>query len=401
MSQAHTPTATNSPKKSKMPSRRAFLRLAGGGTVLAATAIGLSQCDSMPREAIAGWKGPDSQLTDPRKIALSYALLAPNPHNLQSWLVDLRQDNSILLSVDQNRLLPETDPFGRQVMIGQGTFLELLIMALKEQGIASDLTLFPEGHYENSAIGTKPWAKITLQAGQAGVRRDPLFKAVLDRRSTKEPYDMDRPMTAVNAQALKSAHVSDNSKLTLVDKGPLTAELRRLTKAAALKEHHTPAKLMESLKLSRIGADEIAKHRDGIDLHGPFFWWAKTLGMMSIEDAATPGTAGYQAGIDYAAGWADATPSFGWLTTADNSRETQIETGRAFVRLNLAATSVGLAFHPVSQVLQEYEEMAELQREFLEITNTPEGSTVQMLFRLGYADKVPPSPRRDLNDLLV
>jgi hypothetical protein len=56
--------------------------------------------------------------------------------------------------------------------------------------------------------------------------------------------------------------------------------------------------------------------------------------------------------------------------------------------------------HPVSQLLQEYAEMTGLQRDFIEAVQPPEGSTVQMLFRLGYADRVPPSPRRGLDSLV-
>ena len=68
--------------------------------------------------------------------------------------------------------------------------------------------------------------------------------------------------------------------------------------------------------------------------------------------------------------------------------------------VNLQASSTGVAMHPLSQVLQEYPEMTELQRRFLSETQTPGGHTVQMFFRLGYAAAPPPSPRRDLNDLV-
>ena len=34
---------------------------------------------------------------------------------------------------------------------------------------------------------------------------------------------------------------------------------------------------------------------------------------------------------------------WGWMTTADNTRKTQIATGRAYVRLNLQATALGVA----------------------------------------------------------
>ena len=55
---------------------------------------------------------------EPRMQALSYAILAPNPHNRQPWLVDLQVDGQVTLYVDQTRLLPHTDPFSRQIVAG-------------------------------------------------------------------------------------------------------------------------------------------------------------------------------------------------------------------------------------------------------------------------------------------
>ena len=70
--------------------RRNFIRLAGGGTVIAASAASLSACGALsgeyPPEAVEAWRGP-GELGDPRKRALAYAITAPNPHNLRpGWL---------------------------------------------------------------------------------------------------------------------------------------------------------------------------------------------------------------------------------------------------------------------------------------------------------------------------
>lgn len=44
-------------------------------------------------------------------------------------------------------------------------------------------------------------------------------------------------------------------------------------------------------------------------------------------------------------------------------------------------------------------ERADLQKRFLAYLNIPEGHTVQMLFRLGFAETVEHSPRRAVKDL--
>src|SRR5476649_1358479 len=95
-------------------SRKSFLRILGGGVVVAAgAAVAIPRLDAMPAAAVEGWSGPGAAETDPRRRALSWALLAPNPHNLQSWSVDLSQPGTIALHVDRARLLPQTDPFSR------------------------------------------------------------------------------------------------------------------------------------------------------------------------------------------------------------------------------------------------------------------------------------------------
>ena len=67
--------------------RRKFIKLAGGGMVLAAGAAGAglllgSPTFGIPDSAVAAWRAPEPEL-ELRRFVLSYAILAPNPHNLQ------------------------------------------------------------------------------------------------------------------------------------------------------------------------------------------------------------------------------------------------------------------------------------------------------------------------------
>jgi hypothetical protein len=90
--------------------RRKTLALIGGGTLFAAGAGGGLILTRAPRTADAPW-GLAGTYDDPRLRALSYAILAPNPHNRQPWMVDLSRPETVVLYVDTSRLLPHTDPF--------------------------------------------------------------------------------------------------------------------------------------------------------------------------------------------------------------------------------------------------------------------------------------------------
>ena len=331
---------------------------------------------------------------------MGHAILAPNPHNMQPWLADLGVAGEITLFVDRTRLLPETDPLGRQIVIGCGCFLELLVMALREKGFAPDVQSYPDGGGGPGGDLAKPFARVRL-SGAGTDDKDPLFAQIPKRRSNKEPYDPARPLTPAHGRRLASAIDSDGLSFQLARPGDQFQGVRDIARRAMMLEMETPRTHRESIERLRIGAEAIAKHRDGIDLNGPMFWWMNRLGLITSEALSTPGTMAWQGGIDYALGWLDGTASYGWMTSAANDRATQLAAGRAYARLNLQATALGVAMHPNSQVLQEYAEMAALQREFLSLTETPGGHTVQMLFRLGYGDAPPPSPRRPLKQIIA
>ena len=101
-----------------MASRRGILKLIGGGVVLAAAGAGgfvaLNQHSHAAREA---WRTA-GQETEFRRRFLSYALLAPNPHNRQPWRVRLDGDDALTLYADLDHLLPATDPLDRQIVAG-------------------------------------------------------------------------------------------------------------------------------------------------------------------------------------------------------------------------------------------------------------------------------------------
>ncbi len=63
------------------------------------------------------------------------------------------------------------------------------------------------------------------------------------------------------------------------------------------------------------------------------------------------------------------------------------------MRLNLAATALGLGLHPLSQSLQEFPAMADHARDMRDALGVAQDETLQMLGRLGYGPEVPPSPR--------
>ncbi|MFM7444183.1 MAG: Acg family FMN-binding oxidoreductase, partial [Tabrizicola sp.] len=367
-------------------SRRKTLALIGGGVILAATASLGAIATRQPRTALLPW-GEAGRGEDARHRALSWALLAPNPHNRQPWLVDLREDGVVTLYVDTAKLLPHTDPFSRQITIGLGCFLELMRMAATHDGYRVEITPFPEG-FDDRALDARPVARAVFSA-DAGVTPDPLFAHALARRSNKEPYDLTRSLPEDTLQKLavaKTARFGGTLDATEV------AAWRAFTHEALRIEIETPHTYKESVDLFRIGRVEVDANPDGIDFTGPLFEVLGATGLMTRESVLDTSSQAYKAGLDAVYANTDTAMGHVWLVTDGNSRPDQIATGADWLRVNLAATAAGVAFQPLSQALQEYPEMAKLYAD-LHARLAPKGGTVQMLARIGYGPEVAPSPR--------
>jgi hypothetical protein len=354
--------------------RRHFIRVAGGGVIGSATALSLAGCSlssDYPAEAVQAWQGPGGDIADVRRWILSYAILAPHSHNLQSWLVDLRQPNEITLYCDLARLLPETDPLSRQIMVSHGTFLELLDLAASRKGLRADIELFPQGEFGPGQLDTRPVARIRLRP-DAAAREDPLFDQSLRRRTNREAYQ-PQPPAAASLRAIAESVAPYSIRVGFV--GAAQPEALQKHRAIAMDawriELTTPRTIMESYKVLRVGPREIAQHRDGLSINTPMVRAMTALGLFDRSKPPGPEDAAIMAQIkDFNAKIA-ATPAFFWMVSEGNDRKTQVNTGRAYVRAQLAATAQGLSMQPLSQALQEYPEQA---RPYAEIHALPPGA---------------------------
>ncbi len=363
-----------------MPNRRRFLKILGGGTILAATGVVGFLATRTPHIALAPWT--PKPYDDPRKAALSYAILAPNPHNLQPWLVEFVGQDKVRIHRDTDRELPETDPYQRQLYIGFGAFVETMVLAASALGFDAQIKLLPDGDYG-------PIAEAVFVPGGGP---DPLSDQILNRHSNKEPY---------TEQRLSKAEVSvlENYATLISDEG-LVTRIRDLTKRAFEIEMRTPAALKESVDLMRIGKAEINANPDGIELRDPILETLRLTGLLGNETLMNvdhPGTQSHMRG--YFA-MLDATPQYAVLTTATNTRSDQLDAGRRLMRFYLKTTEMGLGVHPVSQALQEYPEMADeyaLAHELL----ASSGYTVQMLLRLGHGPEPIATPRWPLETRIL
>lgn len=361
--------------------RRKFLSIAGGGVILAAAA---AAWPSAPPEATAPWRDA-GRGSDPRRKALSYAVLAPSAHNLQPWLVDLSVANEVRLFVDRAKLIPAADPFERQTMIGLGSFLELLVMAAAADGWSTTVSDFPEG------VARVVFAK------DASLFADPLFRHVLARRTYKEPFT-ERAVPGSALDVVRNA-AANGVTIGASNDDRLVRALRDLTGRAYEVEMTTSAHA-ESVGHYRLGKKEIEANPDGIPFRGPMLETLIAVGQFSRERALDRSSKVYASTRTLGLAQTHSAMGHIWIVTKANARADQLAAGRDWVRAHLSATELGLGVHPLSAALEEMPEMDAIRREAHELL-APGGGTLQMLARVGFGEAPDPTPRWSLDHKLI
>lgn len=369
--------------------RRTVLKVIGGSLVAVAGSATAFLLTRDPASARTPWAAAPAE-ADPRLFVLRHAILAPNPHNRQPWIIELDGDSTANIFCDLDRRLPETDPLDRQILIGFGCFLELASIAAAEKGLELEIAYFPEGE-PGERLDSRPVARITFKPSPAVVK-EALFRQIAQRRSVKEPFDMAQPVAGALVSRLSGA-AGAISITGSVD--PLLVErLRKLTWEAWLTEAEGKATWMESVDLMRIGRSEIEANPDGIDLGGPLFDSLRLTGLMNREALADRSSQAYRSGAEVYREIMASSMGFLWWTSSDNSRKTQLDAGRVFARTHLQATEAGVHLHPVSQCLQEFPAMGPHLNGIHAMLGVDSPGRIQMLARLGYAAaKLQQSPR--------
>ena len=375
-----------------MVSRRMILGAGLGGLALVG-AGGVWRVTRLPQSAYTPWDIDGPPPEDIRLDAFRHAILAPNPHNRQPWIIRLIGEDEAEISCDLDRRLPATDPFDRQITIGFGTFLEIARIAASERGYAMEMALFPGGEAQ-PRLDDSPVARVKFVKAEGG-ERDHLYSAILQRRSNRELYDMTRKVRDIQLETITLDGGSYSADPEFV------ARLRTEILAATDIEMMTKAPHEESVELMRIGYQQVDANPDGISLSGPMIEAGVVTGQIGREQLADRNSQAFSFGREQMRETYGSIPALVWIITPGNARANQIEAGRQYVRANLQAAKLGLAMHPMSQSLQEYKEVAGPHHAVHKLLGARGGQRVQMLARVGYGPAIGPSPRWPVDSHIV
>jgi hypothetical protein len=342
------------------------------------------------------------QFTDFRIRLAAYGILAANGHNMQPWKIklDASNPNIFYLYVDSNKLTPEVDPFARQALVSQGTFLEYVRVAGEQWGMSTTINLFPNGTYDEknlkASMDTMPVARITIATGTP--QTNDLYNGIFLPDTNRSPYKTVS-LSADQIQQLQSIAIDPNVTIKTFQDPNDIAELNKFAITGTTIEAGIHRINVESAAVFRSNEYQKNEYRNGFSVEGQGTAGVMiylTQGLITLFPSFVDESAASALQIKIAEEGAAATPAYAMIITKNNSRLSQVQAGMAYSRLILVAHSLGLVMQPPSQVLEEYPEMSE-QYTKIHKEYAPEGATIQMFVRVGQStQEYPVSMREDV-----
>jgi nitroreductase len=353
-------------------------------------------------EAFKPWQDWRGSADEGAKQPLHAAILAANPHDTQPWLFSVH-GASIAVLADRARNLGSFDPFRREMHLGVGCAVENLMRAAAVCGYSMNV-IVSGGRLTPSPANTPVRAAhLWLEAAEAV--RDPLFEAIPKRHTNRGAYD-ERPVADADLRKLQALASDKEVRVVFLTDAKAREEMASLIVEATERIIADPQMSGDSARWFRTGRREVDAHRDGIgiDSSGVSRLVAAGAKLMPDLNAATADKTWLSMTRDVQTH----APVLGMILVRDRlEMASAVAAGRAWQRLHLAATTMGLAAQPLNQPVEMVDRNQQLGRDD-NFANGLQGLAhavaweATFTFRLGYAkEPALPSPRRPLREVLV
>jgi nitroreductase len=329
------------------------------------------------REKVTPWEIRESDFpaegTPEEKISflLRYAILAPSSLNSQPWKFSV-QDDIVEVSIDKNKWLKTADPDQREAHISVGCALENLLITAEHFGYGHSVEYFPEG---DSGVA----AKVKLSPGVAAEKpRTGVLFDMITRRSTNHNVYETRPVSETEMACLHDCCYEDGFRLFSTNEADNEAGLRQKVDDLIARA--------DAIQLTDRSYKEELASCIGQGNFGASWLMAKVSQLAVTYLNISKGQMKKDSEMLLSA------PSLIALCSSANDRKSQVIAGQIYERIALTAVHLGLAVHPMSQIL----EVPEIKTELISLLPVKDVFP-QHTFRLGYAEtEKGHTPRRPL-----
>jgi hypothetical protein len=361
-------------------SRRDFLKFMGaagaaaiGGQVLSTYTPWLNYDEQVNQDRQMFDNTPSNQMHD----LVRYATLAANGHNTQPWRFAIRQD-SIEIHPDCSRHLPVVDPNDRELWISVGCALENLLVSARASGYATEVTYPDRADF------------IHVQLAVDTPQDSRLFDAIPLRQNTRSAYD-GRLINNEDLDQLQVLQLEPGVVLQFATNPPEMETILEYVNQGNLRQYADRAFLDELIYWLRFNKKEALSTLDGLYSRcsgNPDV--PRWLGRMFVGGTKPQ----QQAEMD--AKKLRSSSGAVIITSDSDDKTSWVRTGQVYERLALKMTSLNIK----SAFLNQPIEVSTLRGQFQSAMGL--GSSLpQLLVRCGYAEAMPSSLRRPVEQVLI
>jgi hypothetical protein len=363
-------------------SRRDFFKLAAIGGAAATGGYVLSEYTpwlDYNGQVQQTWKplGTESNFPAQKIELVRYATLAANGHNTQPWKFAI-QENAIEIHPDYSRELRVVDPDHRELWISLGCALENLLVSARASGIATEVT-YPD---------TEDFIRVQLTADVP--QSEALFEAIPVRQNTRSEYD-GRSIKKADHDQMQSLALEPGIELRFISTpADLETVLEYVNQGNRI-QYADRLFIDELIAWLRFNKKEALSSLDGLySVCSGNPEVPRWLGQMFVAGTKP------QEQADTDAKKLRSSSGAVVIASEVEDKTTWVRTGQVYERLTLQLTSLGIK----SAFLNQPIEVKEVRSQFQSAVGLGKAMP-QLLVRFGYANAMPRSLRRPVNEVLT
>ena len=298
---------------------------------------------------------------------LYLASLAPSGHNTQPWMITIKGPKRWVIGSDKLRWLPAVDPDNREMMLSIGAFIENLSVAAGMQGYEAEIDVIGKDNFSSEI------AEVRLIKGKQTSVSD---KVITERRSVRKNL-LKSSIREEDVNHLVGSNKSKVSYYPLNSKeGSYLSQASLLANKNQVYREDAQTELAEWIRWTDREARE---YRNGLtpesmEMEGIVRWYAKHFFDKTDVLSKTFRNETIKIVEEQVQNCA------GWLVvkSAGSMVADLINAGRVLQSAWLNAHEKLIAFHPMTQVLEETPWRTQLAKEIGHSGN------IQFVIRIGY-----------------